>query len=63
MSKVGQNSAAFKKQTGCFSVFYLDVTFRTLQEPFLDDLGEIRDVCSFEDIGQSRFYATLFKCK
>ena len=40
MSKVGQNSTAFKK----------------------DDLDQIRDVCSFEDIAQSRFHAKLSKC-
>ena len=28
--KVERNSTAFKKQTGCFSVFHLDVTHRTL---------------------------------
>ena len=29
MSKVEQSSTAFKKWTGCFSVFRLDVTYRT----------------------------------
>ena len=29
---------------------------------FLNDLGQISEVCSFEDIGQSRFHAKLFKC-
>ena len=28
---------------------------------FLNDLGQIHEVCSFEDIGQSRFHAKLFK--
>ena len=60
--KVEQNSTAFKKQTGCFSVFYLDVTYRTLIA-FENVLGEIRDVCSFKDIRQSRFHAKLFKYK
>ena len=60
--KVEQNLTAFKKQTGCFSVFYLDVTYRTLIA-FQNGFGEIRDVCSFEDIRQSRFHAKLFKCK
>ena len=32
--KVEQNSAAFKKQMGGLSFFYLDVTCRTLQELF-----------------------------
>ena len=60
--KVEQNSSAFEKQTGCFSVFYLDVTYRNLIA-FQNDLGEIRDVRSFEDVRQSRFHAKLFKCK
>ena len=34
MSKEEQNSTAFKKYTGCFSAFHLDVTYRTLQELF-----------------------------
>ena len=28
---------------------------------FENGLGEIRDVCSFQDIRQSRFHAKLFK--
>ena len=32
MSKVEQNSTAFKKWTGYFSVFYLDIACRTLEE-------------------------------
>ena len=33
------------------------------QELFKDDFGQLREVCSFENIGQSLFYAKLFKCK
>ena len=40
---------------GCFSVFHLDVTCKFC----LNELGQIRDVCSFEDIGQSRFHVNL----
>ena len=50
MSKVGQNSTAFKRQTGCLSVF-LQNSIRAFQ----NDLGQNRDVCSFEDIGQSNW--------
>ena len=57
MSKVGQNSTAFKKQTDCFSVFYLDVT---CIRAFLNDLCQVRGVYGFEDIGQSRFHANIF---
>ena len=32
MSKGDQNSTALKKWKSCFSVFYLDITCRTLQE-------------------------------
>ena len=34
MSKVEQNSTAFKKYTDCFSVFHLDVPCSNLQELF-----------------------------
>ena len=60
--KVEQNSTAFRVFKGFFSVLYLDVTYRTLID-FQNGLGEIRDVCSFEDIRESRFHAKLFKCK
>ena len=51
-----------KSRRVVFSVFYLHVTYRTLIA-FQNGLGEICDVCSFEDIRQSRFHAKLFKCK
>ena len=57
-----QNSTAFKRQTGCFSVFYLYVTNRTLIA-FQNGLFQIRDVSSFEGIRQSRFHAKLIICK
>ena len=50
MSKVGQNSTAFKRQTGCLSAF-LQNSIRAFQ----NDLGQNRDVFSFEDIGQSNW--------
>ena len=30
---------------------------------FKNGLGQLQDICSFEDIGKSRFHAKLFKCK
>ena len=44
---------------GYFSAFHLDVTWRTFQ----NGVSQLRDIFSFEDIGQSRFHAKLFKCK
>ena len=54
MSKVGQSTTVFKKYMGCFSVFYFVVI-----RAFLNDLGQIRDVCSFEDIGESCFHVQI----
>ena len=34
MSKADQNSTAFKKQTGCFSVFHLNLSCRTVEKIF-----------------------------
>ena len=56
--KEEQNSTAFKLQTGCFSV---ECNLQNSIRAFQNSLGEIRDVCSFEDIRQSCLNAKLFK--
>ena len=54
MSKVRQNSVALKNRQ-VVSVISI--------KAFQNGLCQIRDVCSFEDIGQSLFHAKLCKCK
>ena len=54
----------FQKVDGLFSCFLFECNLKnSIIKAFLNDLGQIRDVCSFEDIGQSRFHEKSFKCK
>ena len=52
MSKEGQNSTALK-QAGRFILFRSNL--QSSVRAFLNDFGQTRDVCSFDDIEQPRF--------